>query len=305
MTVSASNIAARHARNHGVRPRLLLLVFALAFAVFAASALAGSHATEGSFVINGSINAGDPVVTNPAYTVERAQCGPPPNASFNQASGMFHYDRYRFQSLRGWWAGGQYTLNSTCAKVSLLVHSGTATAVGYTSAFNPNNTAAGARAGIGLEAGQAGDFAYLVCTSFDSCSTAPHTFDVVVYESIQDGGASYTLLVEGDGVIMAAGSPTATASLQSFRASSALKGVLVRWRTRSEHDALGFNLYRGDKKKVRLTRSMVRASGNGRGHTYSYIDRSARKGKGAPYYLEVVQRSGSRIMFGPARMAAR
>ena len=101
------------------------------------------------------------------------------------------------------------------------------------------------------------------------------------------------------------GRPTATASLQSFRASSALKGVLVRWRIRSEHEALGFNLYSGTVKKVRLTRNLVRASGDACGHSYSYLDGSARKGKPAPYYLEVVQRSGSKIMFGPALRTAR
>jgi hypothetical protein len=112
--------------------------------------------------------------------------------------------------------------------------------------------------------------------------------------------------VEGTGIIQTgSGTPTAADGVQSFRARAAPKGVLVRWRTRSEGDALGFNLYRGDVKKVRLTRSMVRASGNGRGHTYTYIDRTARKGKTGPYYLEVVQRSGSKIMFGPALKTAR
>jgi hypothetical protein len=105
--------------------------------------------------------------------------------------------------------------------------------------------------------------------------------------------------------MISSGGPTAADGLQSFRASSAPKGVLVRWKTRSEQAALGFNVYRGDTKKVRLTRSMVRASGDGRGHTYSYLDRTVRKGKAAPYYLEVVQRSGSTIMFGPAVMKRR
>jgi hypothetical protein len=140
------------------------------------------------------------------------------------------------------------------------------------------------------------------------CSPPPPTpYTIVVRESDIFGpvvGATYTLLVEGTGVIFTGGGPTATASLQSFRASSAPKGVIVRWKTRSEQNALGFNVYRGAVKKVRLTRSIVRASGDGRGHTYSYIDRSARKGKAAPYYLEVVQRNGSKVMFGPARMVA-
>jgi hypothetical protein len=57
-------------------------------------------------------------------------------------------------------------------------------------------------------------------------------------------------------------------------------------------------------KKVRLTRNMVRAAADGGGHTYSYIDRKPRNGKAGRYWLDVVQRSGSKLMFGPARMVA-
>jgi hypothetical protein len=166
--------------------------------------------------------------------------------------------------------------------------------------LSPSSNWAGDLGGF-LGAGHSSSFGFNQTCDI-GCAGNPQ-FQVVVRESNPDSGVTYTLLVEGVGVVLTGGGPTSTASLQSFRASAAPKGVLVRWRTRSEQNALGFNLYRGDTKKVRLTRSMVRASGDGRGHTYSYLDRSARKGKAAPYYLEVVQRSGSKIMFGPALRA--
>jgi hypothetical protein len=271
------------ARTRPVLRRLSLPLVALAFTAFAASALAGSHAAQASFVINGSITNADPVVTDPWFSSGGTGCGnPTPDSQF---TGTVHYDVYRFRGLS----------RLPCMTVALAVHSGTAEAAGYDGLFsssNPHNYFIAATGGLG--AGQSGWFEYYP-------QGFGQSFDVVVHETIPNGGATYTLLVEGVGVIMtSSGGPTAADGIQSFRASAAPKGVLVRWRTRSEQDALGFNVYRGDTKKVRLTRSIVRASGDGRGHSYSYLDRSARKGKSAPYYLEVVQRSGSKIMFGPA-----
>jgi hypothetical protein len=291
------------ARTRSFLRRLSLSLVTLAFAVFAASALAGSHAAQASFVINGSITNGDPVTTNPwGGGGSRFTCVNVGRA-VTQASGTFHYDVYQFEYLGGSWNLGQYSQQgaSTCVSVSLKVFSGTAGATAYFGAYDPTDPdfdfLAGAAPALGT--GQAADF------SFNLGGTAQRApFSVVVFETIQNGGATYTLLVEGTGVIMSgSGTPTSADGVQSFRASAAPKGVLVRWRTRAEHEALGFNVYRGAVKKVRLTRSIVRASGDGRGHTYSYLDRSARKAKEAPYYLEVVQRSGSKIMFGPARFA--
>jgi hypothetical protein len=284
MKAPGSAEGAAPARTRPVLHRLSLFLVAVAFAVFAASALAGSHTVKGAFQINSSITNADPVVTGPRYTSSSQLCGT--SATETTLAGTYHYKVYRFRAV-----------TRKCITVALLVHSGTAAVTGYRSIFNPTSPgdSFGTSTG-GLGAGQMYEVEY------DAAVLAAGTFDVVVWETTQNGGASYSLLVEGQGILMiGGGGPTVTASLQSFRASSAPKGVLVRWRTRSEHEALGFNLYRGAAKKVRLTRSMVRASGDGRGHTYSYLDRSTRKGKAAPYYLEVVQRGGSKIMFGPAR----
>jgi hypothetical protein len=300
MKAPGSAEGAARARTRPVLRRLSLSLVALAFAAFAASALAGSHAARGAFQINASITNADPVSSGRYQTTTRHQCGDG-SASGALFPGGFHYDVYHFEAIRGWYETGQPSGAPMCVNVGLRVHSGAAAATGYSDTFNPSNPSSGRFEGSvgGLGTGQAGDFSYYVGGPLGVLP--PHAFDVVVSETIVNGGATYTLLVGGTGIIMVGGTPTAAAALQSFRASSAPNGVLVRWKTRSEHEALGFNVYRGDKKKVRLTRSIVRASGGGHGHSYSFLDRSARKGKAAPYYLEVVQRSGSRIMFGPAR----
>jgi hypothetical protein len=276
------------ARTRTFARRLLLVLVALAFAAFAASALAGSYAAKGAFVITGSITNTDPVTTNPLYKTTRATCGN--FVSNGQLTGNYHYKAYRFRNLSS---------VARCVTVSLAVSSGTAVAVGNNDvwvASQPGLNFYGTVGGLG--AGQSGDFEYTV--------PADRTFDVVVYESIQGGGATYTLLVEGLGILQTGGGPTAAASLQSFRASSATKSVVVRWRTQSEQNTVAFNLYRGDgAKRVRLTRSGVPATGDARGHSYSYIDRHPQKGKPSHYWLQVVPQNGPRIMFGPALTAAR
>lgn len=294
MKTPGSAEGATSARIRPFLPRLFLSLVAVAFAAFAASALAGSRSASVSYVINGSITNSKPTFTGPAFSLTRVQCGETVTREFG--SQTFHYEVYRFQNLRGWYANGQATPASSCVNVSLLVHSGTATAVGYSGSFVPSSPGtrfAGSVGGLG--AGQSGDFSYIVC-----CVAQPMPFDVVVHETIQGGGATYTLLVEGEGIVMTGGGPTPTVSLQYFRASSAPSGVVVRWRTRSERQVLGFNVYRGEARKVRLTKSIVRATGKGQGQSYAYRDRDQGQGKPGRYWLEVVRQGGSKVIFGPA-----
>jgi hypothetical protein len=98
--------------------------------------------------------------------------------------------------------------------------------------------------------------------------------------------------------------PTAV-SVRSFSAAETEAGALLRWRTASESGTLGFNLYRGTTTKIRLTHGLVHASGDARGHSYSYLDQTSGESKRGLYYLEIVQYTGSRTMFGPAITTAR
>jgi hypothetical protein len=88
--------------------------------------------------------------------------------------------------------------------------------------------------------------------------------------------------------------PTSVA-LRSGAASRTPAGVLVRWRTASEADVLGFNLYRSTKGRlVRLNRSLIgSAGGPASGHWYSWLDRTAPRGM-VGYRLEAVNLNGAR-----------
>jgi subtilisin-like proprotein convertase family protein len=86
----------------------------------------------------------------------------------------------------------------------------------------------------------------------------------------------------------------AVAGLTSRAASG---GVSVRWRTTSETDIAGFNVYRATTK---LNKRLIEARHPGRrqGGAYSLIDRAVRKGAVYTYRLQVVGLDGKRTWFG-------
>jgi hypothetical protein len=77
-------------------------------------------------------------------------------------------------------------------------------------------------------------------------------------------------------------------------------GITLRWRTRSESGLVGFNLYRSDVGKVNRTLIPSVFGGTTRGHTYSFLDRKARRGLTYTYRLQAVGRDGSRTWLGTA-----
>jgi uncharacterized repeat protein (TIGR01451 family) len=98
--------------------------------------------------------------------------------------------------------------------------------------------------------------------------------------------------------------PTAV-TFESFTATRSAKGVLLRWRTASEPDLLGFDVYREARRgKVRLNRSLIRAKGGSSGAAYSWLDRAGRGGQ-VRYWLRAVHVDGSRKWQGPITPAAR
>jgi CHRD domain len=96
--------------------------------------------------------------------------------------------------------------------------------------------------------------------------------------------------------------PTAV-QLRSAIASRTSRGVLVRWRTATETQTLGFNVYRLQRgrlyrqqlgKLVKLNRTLIRSLGGAaRGHAYSLLDRNAPSGR-VTYQLQAVGRDGTR-----------
>ena len=93
---------------------------------------------------------------------------------------------------------------------------------------------------------------------------------------------------------------TTAATFRSLTAAAGRNGTLVRWRTASEVDMLGFNVYREvNGKRTRVNAKLI--AGKGRG-LYSFLDRRAPKGKSVRYWIQAVNLDGSRSWYGPARV---
>jgi hypothetical protein len=94
-------------------------------------------------------------------------------------------------------------------------------------------------------------------------------------------------------------------SLYSLTAKRSHKGVVVRWRTGTEADTLGFNVYRQQgNRRVRVNRRLLPALGGVSGRSYSFVDRRAPKHRAVRYWLQDVSVSGARAWHGPVRVAA-
>jgi hypothetical protein len=90
----------------------------------------------------------------------------------------------------------------------------------------------------------------------------------------------------------------------SFTAHRAGKGVLVRWRTGTEANELGFNVYRQQgARRVRVNRRLLPALGGIGGSSYSYRDRRAPKHRALRYWLQDVAVDGTRTWHGPVRVS--
>jgi hypothetical protein len=93
--------------------------------------------------------------------------------------------------------------------------------------------------------------------------------------------------------------PTAV-TLVSLTAARSTPGVLVRWRTGTEADTLGFHIYRERAgKRVRVDRRLIPSKGSVSGARYSFVDRRAPRGK-LTYQLQAVGTDGSRTWYGRA-----
>lgn len=84
--------------------------------------------------------------------------------------------------------------------------------------------------------------------------------------------------------------------LSLFTAESTEKGVLLKWRTESETENQGFNLYRraeDEETFTRITDEMIPGQGSSQSrHEYSYLDYDIQSGKTYSYKLGHVDYSG-------------
>jgi hypothetical protein len=113
-----------------------------------------------------------------------------------------------------------------------------------------------------------------------------------------------TLTVNFDDVDFEA--EVAAVSVASFRAVRAPAGVVIRWRTGTEADELGFNVFREQHgRRVRVNKHLLPAHGGARGSTYSFVDHQAPRTAAIRYWLQDVDVRGSRTWHGPIRVAVR
>jgi hypothetical protein len=110
------------------------------------------------------------------------------------------------------------------------------------------------------------------------------------------------VVVNFDDVIMGSG-PLAV-QIQAFTGKRLREGVLVRWRTGTEADLLGFHVYRAHGHSWRrITRSLIAARGSVSGASYRFLDKAARRGVSYSYRIKAVNRDGTASWFGPVRVA--
>jgi len=89
-------------------------------------------------------------------------------------------------------------------------------------------------------------------------------------------------------------------TLRSASAATTAKGILVRWRTGSEYDLLGFHVYRSRAHSWRrLTHTLITAKGTTSGASYRYLDRTAKRGISYRYRIKAVRQDGTAAWFGP------
>jgi hypothetical protein len=99
--------------------------------------------------------------------------------------------------------------------------------------------------------------------------------------------------------------PTGLAvTVSSFSARRTGRVVLVRWRTGTEANELGFNVYRQQgTRRVRVNRRLLPALGAVAGSSYSYRDRHAPRHRALRYWLQDVAVDGTRTWHGPVRVS--
>jgi hypothetical protein len=262
--------------------RLPALLFACGVLAFALVTAVGVAATYTGSITNGDlmhVDANSGNVAGPSTCTGNA---PPGTAG---TTDNYHYDTH-----------SEVIPSTSCVTITLSVatgSSGGAFATAYLGSFNPGNLMANYVADIGPSQVAPGS-----STSFKA--NVPGGSSVVVVVEQFDPN----LYVEGCGqtncYTLIIGAPTSVAvrSLSAKRTGSALA---LSWRTASEVDILGFNVYR---EQTRLNPALIaaRSAGTSAGHAYRFVDPGAMQRKSLRYRLQIVHPNGTRSWAGTIRV---
>lgn len=106
-----------------------------------------------------------------------------------------------------------------------------------------------------------------------------------------------------DDIVFDAEQPPTAVRLSSLQGQRRQTGVLLSWRTASEANIVGFNLYRLQKGKlVKVNRALIPSvfGGTASGHRYSWLDRNAPRSGNVRYRLQALSLSGKHSWIGGA-----
>ena len=96
---------------------------------------------------------------------------------------------------------------------------------------------------------------------------------------------------------------TTVIELSSFTATPANRKVILTWKTESEIDNAGFNVYRAqseDGEYIKINGALIPAEGTStKGSVYHYVDGDLVNGETCYYKLEDIDTSGFSSMHGP------
>lgn len=102
--------------------------------------------------------------------------------------------------------------------------------------------------------------------------------------------------------------PPTVVRVVSFGAAKTRAGVKVSWRTGSYIGAVGFNVWRSTKPNGqyrKLNRALIETKTQTAPASYSYLDRTVRRGQAYFYKLQLVRVQGSSVWAGPTRASSR
>ena len=92
-------------------------------------------------------------------------------------------------------------------------------------------------------------------------------------------------------------------TVTSLQATRVRAGVRLRWRTGTDADLLGFQVYRSHRHSWRrITRSLISAKSSVSGASYGFLDRSASPRVHYRYRIKALSSDGTTSWFGPVRL---